>query len=653
MISRQKLVFLIVIALILLSLVLRNSMLNLGLRWKIGSLQTRANLAITYKHAAFSGLKTIRMNGVRMVSLPSDTLLTLDTLEINPRILPLIFSKKRIHSFTVHGMKASLNSALLELWLNRRKQVSDTLKEKEIRTETDYASTLGSLESKLFVTIPDRMEVRNASFTYYRDTLYSAILCRQFQYAKDNFAGDFIISDNVSRQDFRLSGSISKSKHSLSALLSQSGKKKVKIPYIGPRWNAEAGFDSLSFSLAFVKAEGGRMKVDGSGEVKDLVVSHRKIGPQPVMIRNGGIRFHLLAARTSLELDSSTMLNMNGFEFSPYVRYDLSPMRVLTFGIVHKEFFAQSLFDALPDGLFMSFKGMQTKGSLDYQLKGSVNFDYPDSVTLFSRLRGHDFYIAHYGQTDFRMINEPFVHEVYQDDQYVKSILVGPENPDYVPLNRISPYLQYAVLTGEDGGFFSHRGFSIDAIRESIAEDMKQKRFARGGSTLTMQLVKNVFLNSKKTISRKLEEILIVWIIENERLVSKERMFEVYLNIIEWGPDIYGIKQASRYYFDKDPWNLNLKESIFLSAIIPRPKGFRYNFVKNGELKPYLADYYRIVSEFMLRRGQIQPSDTVHLDTRLTLQGNARYMITTRDTTQTDTLIEIPPRAFIPASPGE
>ncbi len=653
MMSRQKLVYLIVIALILLFLLSRNSILNLGLRWKLESLHTGTNLEVGYQHAAFSGLKNIHINGILIVSLPSDTLLSLDTLDINPRILPLLLGKKRMHSFTVHGMKASLNSALLELWLNRKKQVSDTLIEKESRVETDYASTLRSLESKLFVTIPDRMNVENASFTYYRDTLYSTIRCRQFQYSRDNFNGDFIMSDNVSRQDFRITGSISKSKHSLSALLSQSGKKKVKIPYIGPRWNAEAGFDSLSFSLSFVKAEEGNMKVDGTGYIKELVLSHRKIGPQPVKIRNGGISFHLLAARTSLELDSSTVVNMNGFEFSPYVRYDKKPLRALAFGIVHKEFFAQSLFDALPDGLFMSFKGIQTKGSLDYQLKGSVNFDCPDSVILFSRLRGHDFYIAHYGQTDFRMINDPFVHEVYDNDQYVKSILVGPDNPDFVALNRISPYLQYAVLTGEDGGFFSHRGFSTDAIRESIAEDLKQKRFARGGSTLTMQLVKNVFLNSKKTISRKLEEMLIVWIIENERLVSKERMFEVYLNIIEWGPDIYGIRQASKYYFDKDPWNLNLKESIFLSAIIPRPKGFRYNFVKNGELKPYLADYYRIVSDFMLRRGQIQPSDTVQLDTRLTLQGNARYMLITRDTTQTDTLIEIPPRAFIPASLSE
>ncbi len=653
MISRQKLFYLIVIALILLFLLSRNSILNLGLRWKLESLQTRANLEVSYQHAAFSGLKTIRINGIHIVSLPSDTILTLDTLEFNPRILPLLLGKKRMHSFMVHGMKVALNSALLELWLNRKKQVSDTLIEKESRMETDYAFTLRSLESKLFVTIPDHMDVENASFTYHRDTLYSAIQCRQFQYTKDNFTGNFIMSDNISRQDFTITGSISKSKHNLSALLSQSGRKKVKIPYIGPRWNAVAGFDSLSFSLSFVKAEEGNMKVDGNGYVKELVLSHRKIGPQPVKIRNGEISFHLIAARTSLELDSSTVVNMNGFEFSPYVRYDKKPMRILAFGIVHKEFFAQALFDALPVGLFMSFKGIQTKGSLDYQLKGSVNFDYPDSVTLFSRLRGHDFSITHYGQTDFRMINEPFVHEVYDNDQYLKSILVGPENPDFVPLGRISPYLQYAVLTGEDGGFFSHRGFSIDAIRESIAEDMKQGRFARGGSTLTMQLVKNVFLNSKKTFSRKLEEMLIVWIIENEHLVSKERMFEVYLNIIEWGPGIYGIRQAAEYYFNKDPGSLNLKESIFLSAIIPRPKGFQYNFVKNGELKPYLADYYRIVSEFMLRRGQIQSSDTVQLDTRLTLQGNARYMLATRDTAQTDTLIEIPPRAFIPASPGE
>lgn len=103
--------------------------------------------------------------------------------------------------------------------------------------------------------------------------------------------------------------------------------------------------------------------------------------------------------------------------------------------------------------------------------------------------------------------------------------------------------MRMAVLQSEDGGFFYHQGFLPDAIREAMVYDLKERRFARGGSTISMQLVKNVFLNRRKNIARKLEEALIVWLIEQNRLTSKERMFEVYLNIAEWG---YGSVWAVR-----------------------------------------------------------------------------------------------------------
>ncbi len=107
-------------------------------------------------------------------------------------------------------------------------------------------------------------------------------------------------------------------------------------------------------------------------------------------------------------------------------------------------------------------------------------------------------------------------------------------------------------MTSEDGSFFYHNGFNPNAFRESIVTNIKEKRFARGGSTISMQLVKNVFLTRNKTLARKIEEALIVWMIENKNLVSKQRMYEVYLNIIEWGPGIYGINQARQILFRKN-----------------------------------------------------------------------------------------------------
>jgi membrane peptidoglycan carboxypeptidase len=146
-----------------------------------------------------------------------------------------------------------------------------------------------------------------------------------------------------------------------------------------------------------------------------------------------------------------------------------------------------------------------------------------------------------------------------------------------------------------------------------------------------MQLVKNVFLSRDKTISRKVEEALIVYLIENLALVSKERLLEIYLNVIEWGPNVYGIHEAARFYFNKKPSELNLQESIFLAGIIPNPKFFKYQFDKAGKLKPQMGGYFRILTERMASKGWIATGDTFSVLSDLKLKGAALKFILPND----------------------
>jgi membrane peptidoglycan carboxypeptidase len=156
-----------------------------------------------------------------------------------------------------------------------------------------------------------------------------------------------------------------------------------------------------------------------------------------------------------------------------------------------------------------------------------------------------------------------------------------------------------------------------------------------------MQLVKNLWLSKDKTASRKLEEALIVWMIENERLVSKERMLELYLNIIEWGPHIYGASQASHFYFNKDVDKLSLNEAIFMASIIPRPKKFHWYFDKERKLKPFLQDYYQLIGTKMLKRGVITERQLEKLEANVKISGHAiAYLHHAKDediTLKTDT----------------
>ena len=193
--------------------------------------------------------------------------------------------------------------------------------------------------------------------------------------------------------------------------------------------------------------------------------------------------------------------------------------------------------------------------------------------------------------------------------------------------------LQNSILSSEDGNFYNHKGFNEKRFGQSIAENYKQKRFVRGGSTISMQLVKNVFLRRNKTIARKVEEALIVWLIENNRVVSKSRMYEVYLNIIELGPNVFGIGEAAHFYFKKTPAQLTLEESIFISMIVPRPKWFMYQFDENGKLKENTSSYFNLIAGHLVSKGVISEEQKINLIPNIELTLPARNLLLKKDTT--------------------
>jgi monofunctional biosynthetic peptidoglycan transglycosylase len=141
----------------------------------------------------------------------------------------------------------------------------------------------------------------------------------------------------------------------------------------------------------------------------------------------------------------------------------------------------------------------------------------------------------------------------------------------WVGYDRISPHLVRAVLAGEDSRFFDHAGFDWEEIKKAIEEDWEKGEFKRGASTITQQLAKNLFLSTSKNPLRKLHEALIT--LEMEWILGKRRIIEIYLNVIEWGDQIYGAEAAARHYFNTTAALLNADQAAFLSAIIPGPNG--------------------------------------------------------------------------------
>src|SRR6266540_181585 len=163
----------------------------------------------------------------------------------------------------------------------------------------------------------------------------------------------------------------------------------------------------------------------------------------------------------------------------------------------------------------------------------------------------------------------------------------------WVPYHNISPHLGRAVLAGEDLRFSRHAGIDWQGISLALKKNWQEKRFSRGGSSITQQLAKNLFLSPSRNPVRKLHEMLIAW--EMERILGKRRILEIYLNVIEWGDGIYGAEAAARHYFGVSAASLNEEQAIFLSAIIPAP----LNGYNPNDRSYYLRHRVNVIRSFM------------------------------------------------------
>lgn len=155
-----------------------------------------------------------------------------------------------------------------------------------------------------------------------------------------------------------------------------------------------------------------------------------------------------------------------------------------------------------------------------------------------------------------------------------------PGSSDYVPLSQISPFLQKAVVMSEDASFFTHQGFDWEELEKSAQENWEKGTYRRGGSTISQQLAKNMFLTGEKSLIRKGLEALITAKIE--KTLSKKEILERYLNVVQFGKEIFGVKAAAKYYFQKSAADLDPLDSAFLAMLLPSPVKYASSYHKKS-----------------------------------------------------------------------
>ena len=269
---------------------------------------------------------------------------------------------------------------------------------------------------------------------------------------------------------------------------------------------------------------------------------------------------------------------------------------------------------SLPSAMTSHVGGFELGGNAALKLSLDIDLNYPDSFIYDIKDATFGCHVAKapeaYSTTRLAAQFGPR-GDVQTSDDNVRR----PPNGDYVPIRDISPNLTSALLASEDAGFFSHKGISWPSMLSALRRNLKNRSISLGGSTITMQMVKNLLLSRDRTISRKLEEIFLAWYVET--ILPKDKILEIYANIIEYGPDIYGINQAANQFFGKSPAGLTIVESAYIATLLPNPKARYVYFCQNKvseNFKSLLnANVQKMYEQNMISDSQLDAALKTHL----------------------------------------
>ena len=624
--------------LILLFFIFRNLLFQIYLHKKIEKVNHDYQINLVIGKAEVQGVSSILLSDISVKPERSDTLIRIGSLYATFNPWQLLFHKISLRDLNITNTRISFvkqNGVTNYQFLFEKKPAPD---DGTRELTGSYASRADRLFEIIFSFFPNSLNIDNLDISINNDGHLVRFFNKNVKIRDHSFLFAVGVREDSLFSTMILKGKLDPSNHLAGFTVCSGDRHKVILPFLESRWGAAIQFDTVTFDISEERMEDDLTGIHGSARISGLYIRHGKIAAEPVLFEKLGIDYLIKVGKDYAELDSSSLITFNRLGFHPYFSFRPKPTKQIALRIDKPDFPAEDLFSSLPQGLFSTLSGIKVKGDLSWFVNFFVDLSLPDSLVFETELKRHQFAVLSYGNSDLLKINGPFSYTAYEKGVPVRSFMVGPENPDFRPIEKISPFLKLAVLGSEDAGFYQHRGFIPESFRESFITNIKEHRFARGGSTISMQLVKNVFLNRNKTVARKLEEALIVWLIENQGLCSKDRMFEVYLNIIEWGPNIYGANEAARYYFRKDASKLTLAESIFLASIIPRPKWFRYSFDENGRLSQSSVDFMNLLSGKMLKKEQITQQEFDKFIPAIELKGPAKLLLQKTDSIPPDTL---------------
>lgn len=626
---------------------LRNFILEKALEKVSQKLEEKYDLHLGVSHYGFSGLSTIYLEQIRLIPENKDTLIRLNHFSATVKILPLFIGDIRLSSMHMKDgflqLVKTKDSANYDAFFRNK---SDSLKtDKKEKSESksavnSFAEVFYKLINRVLNHVPTDLKIENVGLYMFDDDNHVKFDLEHLVFDNNNIATGIRVNDGQLTQQWAINGTAHLSDHTADVIFRREDSAQVRIPFLDKKFQLRSSFDSIHLQLIGFNLKDHVLHLDGFASLSNFSINHPKISKKDVVINSAECAYSYQIGDHFISLDSSSYMTFNGVKIHPYIRFENQPDTTFYLTISTEETKAQDFINALPEGLFSHIKGMEAEGTFTYRLDFIFPKTHPKDLVFESNFHKNNFKITRYGEANLSKLNQEFVYTPIENGRPQRPIIIGPSNPHFTSYDQISPYVKKCVLTTEDPSFFWHRGFVTEAFRQSIAKNIKTGKFKRGASTISMQLIKNVFLTREKTMARKLEEILLVYILENNYICPKERMFEVYLNLIEWGPNIYGIGEASQFYFHKKPADLTLNESLILATFIPKPKKFMWSFDKSGEPKAYLERSFRYLTNLMIARQVLTPEDTIGFQWKVPVTGPARKFIIQNDSLVNDSALE-------------
>ncbi|MCD6588750.1 MAG: transglycosylase domain-containing protein [Candidatus Fermentibacteraceae bacterium] len=265
----------------------------------------------------------------------------------------------------------------------------------------------------------------------------------------------------------------------------------------------------------------------------------------------------------------------------------------------------ETITESIPEALLGSLSGLSLEGEMSLFARLTLDWDYPDSSDIDMDIDVCRLSVD-YSPVVFGRISNSSGANCVMRDSWGNSARIGLDtlcNADFVVFDSLPLGFEPLLRCAEDASFRRHHGFSLYHIRNSIRANMAEGHFVRGGSTITMQLAKNLFLGREKTFARKLQEVFLTWRLE--RWLSKDRILEIYANIVELGPGVFGFNSAAMYYFNERACDLSVRETSFLVSMLPGPRLY-HRYAVQGVLPSYWKSYVERLITICGNRGWLE-----------------------------------------------